>query len=251
MRRRSLAVPFAAVLTAGALALAACDTDDGRTMQEPSEQQRTALAATAPSTTSTTIAALDLGATTTAAPVVVESAAATMSDVSAAVAASDPVGSGGVLLSGATAAPVDFAAPWSDGAAIDATYTCDGTDEIPLLTWTAPPATTAELALVVVDETTPTPYVHWVVVDLPPEAGAVGGGEPLVMGREGRNSSGTVGWMGPCPPAGESHTYRFTLYLLDAPAEAPASDPPDQLVADIAMAASGEVSLTGTYQRAG
>ena len=29
------------------------------------------------------------------------------------------------------------------------------------------------------------------------------------------NSAGSVGFAGPCPPAGESHAYSLTLYALD------------------------------------
>ena len=54
-------------------------------------------------------------------------------------------------------------------------------DEVPLITWTAPPEGTAELALSVVDPDA-NGWVHWLVVGLPPEAGSVGGGEPLVDG---------------------------------------------------------------------
>ena len=43
-------------------------------------------------------------------------------------------------------------APWADGGAIDARFTCDGEDVSPPLCWTAPPAGTVEMALVVTDD---------------------------------------------------------------------------------------------------
>ena len=49
----------------------------------------------------------------------------------------------------------------------------------PLITWTAPPDGTAELAVSVIDPDA-NGFVHWLVIGLPAEAGSVGGGEPVV-----------------------------------------------------------------------
>ena len=84
---------------------------------------------------------------------------------------------------------------------------------VPLLTWTTPPDDTVEVALVVTDESADD-FAHWIVIALPPEAGSVGGPEPLAVGTEATNSGGEIGWAGPCPPDAEPHTYRFTLYAL-------------------------------------
>ena len=119
-------------------------------------------------------------------------------------------------------AELQFAGPWDDGATIPVEFTCDGDEAVPLITWTAPPDGTAELAVSVVDRDADG-FVHWLVVGLPPEAGSVGGGEPLVTGAtEGVNSFGDPGWAGPCPPPGDRpHTYQFTLHVLDQATELP------------------------------
>lgn len=64
-------------------------------------------------------------------------------------------------------------------------------------------------------------WLHWLVWDIPPRSeGLVEGIPPLdeVPGacRQGKNDFGTLGWGGPCPPAGTgTHHYVFSLYALD------------------------------------
>ena len=99
-------------------------------------------------------------------------------------------------------------------------FTCDGEDRSPLLIWSAPPAGTVELALLVTDDDAGG-FVHWAVAGIPPTAGEVGEGAQITGAIEGRNDFGDPGWSGPCPPAGAPHTYRFTLYALSQQAELP------------------------------
>lgn len=147
-------------------------------------------------------------------------------------------------------AGVEFTAPWPSGAAIDVDFTCDGDDQAPLLTWTAPPEGTVEMVLAVTDESSdPVGFAHWVVVALPPEAGSAGGPEPLLVGNEAMNSFGNLGWEGPCPPDPEPHTYRFALYALDQVLELPAESLPGDVIAAVEAAATGVTSFTGIYQR--
>ncbi len=42
---------------------------------------------------------------------------------------------------------------------------------------------------------------------------------------QGRNDFGTTGYMGPCPPRGETHTYIISVYGLDARLDAPPGAP--------------------------
>ena len=71
---------------------------------------------------------------------------------------------------------------------------------------------------------------HWIVYDMPvsmillpkrmAEAAKIPGG---IM--QGTNAFGLTGYSGPCPPAGETHQYIFTIYALDAKLDiAPAVD---------------------------
>ena len=113
---------------------------------------------------------------------------------------------------------------FADHAAIPARFTCEGDGGSPPLAWSAPPAGTQSLAIVVDDPDAPDPaepkrtWVHWVVYDLPATArslaeGAAEGGLPAGA-RDGKNDWNRTGWGGPCPPIGR-HRYFFKLYALD------------------------------------
>ena len=88
------------------------------------------------------------------------------------------------------------------------------------LKWSNPPAGVQSFALAMVD---PHPiarnWVHWLVVDLPPDVTSVpegGSGMGLPPGAvELQNSFGATGYGGPQPPRGSGdHPYVFTLYAL-------------------------------------
>jgi Raf kinase inhibitor-like YbhB/YbcL family protein len=253
--------------------LVACDTNDGRGMQPPTSYEQWVLQNTAPSTSTTTTTLpppSTLPPPTDAAVVTVpdtsgDSVADTVdgsvtdtgaaasddasSSVDAAAEASLPVDTFAESLGLANLATegVEFTGPWPAAGQIPVEYTCTGEENVPLLTWTAPPADTVEMALVVVDETADD-FAHWIVIGLPPEAGSVGGPEPVAVGIEAMNSVGNIGWAGPCPPDPDAHTYRFTLYALSQAIELPPESLPDDLIQAIEASATGATSFTGTYQ---
>ncbi len=60
-------------------------------------------------------------------------------------------------------------------------------------------------------------WVHWLLYNLPPAAGALGEGAAAALpapARSGRNDWGRATYGGPCPPIG-THRYFFKLYALD------------------------------------
>lgn len=205
------------VLSATVVLAAACDEDDGRTLQVPTPEQRTQ--ATNEAATTTSAAASGSG--------LIETAAAPAS----------------------TAAADAFAltAPWPDGAAIDARYSCDGEDVSPALSWTTPPAGTVELALVMSDDDVG--FVHWAITGLPAAAGALDEGAVPVGVIEAVNDFGDTGWGGPCPPDGETHTYRFQLYALTAPAGVEPGVAARDVVTAIEAIPSTAAVVTGTFGR--
>jgi Raf kinase inhibitor-like YbhB/YbcL family protein len=286
MRRRRNVIVGVLALTTGAALVSACDTDDGRDMQEPQPYQVFQLENTDPTTTSTT-STIAPATTTSSSTTSTSTSTSSSSSSSLPTASTSPDGganlaagggsttttaaSGSVDTTSSTVDPalpadtfaaarglpdlaatgVEFTGPWSSGSAIDVEFTCDGDDQPPLLTWTAPPEGTVEMALVVTDESSdPVGFVHWIVVGLPPEAGSVGGPEPIVVAAEAMNSFGNPGWQGPCPPDPEPHSYRFALYALSQAIELPPESLPSDMLAAVEAAASGVTSLTGTYQRA-
>ncbi|MGI9053816.1 MAG: YbhB/YbcL family Raf kinase inhibitor-like protein [Ilumatobacteraceae bacterium] len=251
LRRLVIPVGLAGVL---ALAGAACDTGDGRQLREPTASERAAV----PTTTSTTVVLPSLPL-----DVIGDAAGTTVPGIGSTVAPPGVPGSAGVgsvtptpPTGPPTTLPGTFGlqAPWSTGAPIDVRFTCDGEDRSPLLMWTAPPAGTVELVLMVIDDDAQG-FVHWAVAGLPPTAGQVpeggGGGAQITVGFEGVTGFGTPGYGGPCPPTpGETHTYRFALYALGQQTELPDGYTGDELIAFAASTAIAYADVTGTYTRA-
>lgn len=215
-----LAVLAAALVTAAA----GCDTGDGKTMRPPTSEQRANVPTTTTTAPSVPVAGDVDGGAGTFAPATIPASVA--------------------------AAPFMVSVPWANGGIIDARFTCDGADLSPLMTWTAPPAGTVELALLVTDDDADG-YVHWAVAGIPATAGEKGEGATITGALEGVNDAGTVGWTGPCPPDGAPHTYRFTLYALDQQAELPDDFTGTELAAVAGAASTAIAELTGTYTRAG
>jgi Raf kinase inhibitor-like YbhB/YbcL family protein len=141
-----------------------------------------------------------------------------------------------------------------DGTTIPEKYTLDGVNLSPPLAWDDLPARTRSLALVVEDPDAPDPtrptrtWVHWVLVDLPPDIdGLPEGVTKLPGGRTGMNDWNHASWDGPCPPRGR-HRYVFKLYALDTQLGL-ARPTKHQLEAAMAGHVLAETKLVGTYQR--
>ncbi|MBX5482805.1 MAG: YbhB/YbcL family Raf kinase inhibitor-like protein [Myxococcaceae bacterium] len=131
---------------------------------------------------------------------------------------------------------------------IPARHTCDGEDVPPPLRWSGVPDGTKSLVLIVDDPDAPRGnWVHWVVVDLPPDSTGIDGTLPRGA-REGHNDFGRIGYGGPCPPSG-THRYFFRLYALDT--KLPALTVPTRAQVEQAMVGHvlAEAALIGRYQR--
>ena len=101
---------------------------------------------------------------------------------------------------------------WAEGAQLDARFTC-AAGISPSLTFVNVASDIVTLALSIVDETTNN-SVQWIVANIQPTQTAVAEGQVPVGSIEATNSLGTIGFGAPCPPAGETHTYRLTGYGL-------------------------------------
>ena len=94
-------------------------------------------------------------------------------------------------------------------------HTCDGGEAIPPLAFSDIPDETKTLALIVEDPDAPSgTFDHWIVFNMPLSVTGIQEGEEP-QGIRGNNSTGNVGYKGPCPPSGVHH-YIFTLYALDS-----------------------------------
>lgn len=134
---------------------------------------------------------------------------------------------------------------FTDGGAIPATFSCAGPS--PELSWSgARPVGTTELALVLRDLSRDG-FVHWFVAGIgAAEAESPEGATPPNVAQL-PNGAGAAGYLGPCPPAGETHTYQFELLALGQPAALPLTTPGADAYAQLQSKVVGRAVLTGTF----
>ncbi|MBI4866605.1 MAG: YbhB/YbcL family Raf kinase inhibitor-like protein [Candidatus Wallbacteria bacterium] len=142
---------------------------------------------------------------------------------------------------------------FKDGAAIPAkhAYKGEGQNVSPEIAWEGAPPKTGEFALICDDPDAPrpTPWVHWVVYNIPAGTAAIPeGGLKGVL--EGRNDFGEKGWGGPMPPKGHGvHHYHFTVYALEGKHPMAPGLSKDELLAAIRDRVVATGKLIGTYER--
>ena len=101
---------------------------------------------------------------------------------------------------------------WAEGAQLDARFTC-ASGISPSLTFQNVASDVVTLALSIVDETANN-AVQWIVANIQPSETVLAEGSVPTGAIEATNSLGSIGYGAPCPPAGETHTYRLTGYGL-------------------------------------
>jgi Raf kinase inhibitor-like YbhB/YbcL family protein len=146
---------------------------------------------------------------------------------------------------------------FKQGGKIPSTYTCEGDDVSPPLAFAGTPKGTKSLALVIDDPDAPDPkapkrvWVHWVVVNLPPETNGLeenAAARGLPAGAvQGVNDFQNKAYGGPCPPIGR-HRYFHKLYALDVTLPAKALSKAE-LEAAMEGHMLGKAELMGTYQQ--
>jgi Raf kinase inhibitor-like YbhB/YbcL family protein len=139
---------------------------------------------------------------------------------------------------------------------IPTSYTCEGDDLSPPLSWSGVPQNTKSFVLIVDDPDAPDPkapkmtWVHWVLYNIPASATELSEGTTKLPAgtREGLNDWKRTGYGGPCPPIGR-HRYFHKLYALDTVLP----DLGRATKADVEKAMKGHVlahaELIGTYQK--
>ncbi|MEO1047154.1 MAG: YbhB/YbcL family Raf kinase inhibitor-like protein [Pseudomonadota bacterium] len=104
------------------------------------------------------------------------------------------------------------------GEELDPCFTAKEEDAVaPPLEWTAPPAGSQELVVIVEDVTdgSAAPRVQWLVWGLAGQRGKLLEGE--VPPRSGKNAVGNSEWLLPDPPEGETRHYVFQIFATDLP----------------------------------
>ncbi|MBM4275920.1 MAG: YbhB/YbcL family Raf kinase inhibitor-like protein [Deltaproteobacteria bacterium] len=124
------------------------------------------------------------------------------------------------------------------------------------LSWSGAPPGTKSFALSVVD---PHPvarnWVHWLVINLPPEAASLAEGASLKKMPPGamelKNSFGDLGYGGPQPPRGTGdHPYVVTLYALNvAQLDLPVNASLTAFQKALEEKVLAQASITGYYGR--
>ncbi len=129
-----------------------------------------------------------------------------------------------------------------------------GEDLSPPLAWGAPPAGTQSLALDDPDAVPVAGFVwdHWVLFNLAPHTVSLPEGVPTTAvlpdgSRQGKNSSGGLGYEGPCPPRPQTHRYIFTLFALDCVLGLNAGVTKSELLRSIAGHVLAQTELAGRF----
>jgi Raf kinase inhibitor-like YbhB/YbcL family protein len=112
---------------------------------------------------------------------------------------------------------------FSSGSSLDERYTQNGENLSPPLEWNRGPNGTQSYVVLAEDPAVSgaEPVVHWIVYNIPSTARGLRGEMPssgtLPNGAlQGKNASGTTAYLGPKPPAGQTHPYHFQVFALSS-----------------------------------
>ena len=110
---------------------------------------------------------------------------------------------------------------FTSGKTLDERYTQNGENMPPRLEWVRGPAGTRSYVVLAEDSgvNRPEPIVHWIVYNIPSSArnlsmeGPIEGALPSGA-LQGKNTMGKMSYVGPKPPAGQTHPYHFQVFAL-------------------------------------
>ena len=158
------------------------------------------------------------------------------------VAAAEKIGKGGFVLTSPA---------FANGDLLDPSFTADEEDAVaPPLEWSAPPAGTQELVLVVEDPAGPNgkAQCHWLIWGLAGQRGKLLEGE--VPPRVGKNAKRNSEWLLPEPPHDDApHSYVFQLFAIDLPLTLMPGASREDLVVAIDGHVLAAALLTARYAR--
>jgi len=139
------------------------------------------------------------------------------------------------------------------GGAIPIRFTCEGDNVSPEFSWKEAPGETKSFALIVHDPDAPRAggFTQWILYNIPAEKGHLDPDLPKDdnvpgTGVHGRNDSGEIGYMGPCPPSG-THRYYVRLFALDTEVRLPPGATHDELTEAMEGHILARAELMGTY----
>lgn len=222
------------ILVTGLVSVTTACNDDGRELREAGPDQTLSII------------------TTTLAPATIDTLPPTIDPVSTEAPTDDPADTDDLPVApdddALTLAGFEIALPWPQAGTIDARHTCDGRDDSPTIGWVGLPENTVEVAIVVTDPDA-ADYVHWMVAGIDPSLDEVEGGTVPDTAIVAANDAGLTTWVGPCPPRGETHTYRFEVHALSQQVELPTGVPAAEMLRAIDFSTIAMAVGTGTYTR--
>lgn len=142
---------------------------------------------------------------------------------------------------------------FQEGGIIPSCCTCEGEESHPPLEFHHVPKEAKSLVLIMEDPDVPAfvrpdqMWDHWVVFNIPPTAKGISTQGP-VPGVQGKNTGGSIGYQGPCPPDRE-HRYFFKLYALDTMLDLPSGVTKKQVEQAIKHHILAETHLMGRYEK--
>lgn len=141
---------------------------------------------------------------------------------------------------------------FNDKGKIPRVYTCQGKNVNPPLEIENVPKEAKSLALIMEDPDVPSylredgMYNHWLVYNMEPSFTQIP--ENTKIATEGVNTSGKIGYIGPCPPDRE-HRYFFKLYALDTKLNLPEGVSKEELLQAMKGHIIDQCELMGKYEK--
>jgi Raf kinase inhibitor-like YbhB/YbcL family protein len=161
-------------------------------------------------------------------------------------------------MQGAARIPVTAAA-FPPNAPLPQVHSAYSQNVSPALTWSDIPPQAKSLVVMVEDPdaTSPKPFVHWLLANVPATVTALPAALPnterlaqLGQAQQGANHTGEIGWSGPKPPAGEPpHHYYFQVFALDTTLQLPAGFNRQALLKAMRGHVLASGAVVGTFQR--
>lgn len=128
-------------------------------------------------------------------------------------------------------------------------YSGEGENINPPLEISDAPNESKSLALIVDDPDAPMgTFTHWLLWNIDPKTSLISERELPPQAKEGVNSAGKVGYIGPYPPSG-THHYHFKLYALSKILTLAEDVSKDNLEKEISANLIEKAELVGTYTR--
>jgi Raf kinase inhibitor-like YbhB/YbcL family protein len=111
---------------------------------------------------------------------------------------------------------------FTSGEQLSDMYTQNGENMSPPIRWSKGPQGTVAYAVIAEDSgvNRAEPIVHWIIYDIPVTTTTLPAGIPTQASLEngaaqGKNIRGQAGYVGPKPPAGQTHPYHFQVFALN------------------------------------